>query len=110
MISLVVYRNGRNITGFELSGHSGFAEKGSDIVCAAVSGAAGLVECAVTGVLKLKADTKIDPENALFHLRLSDTDASKPECRALLDSFFLHMKAIRQEYPQNIKISEVQTP
>lgn len=37
MTILRIYRKGTLYTGFECKGHSGYAEAGSDIVCAAVS-------------------------------------------------------------------------
>ena len=37
MISAVLYRENGRYTGFRASGHSGYAEEGSDIVCAGVS-------------------------------------------------------------------------
>ena len=37
MITAVLYREGENLTGCRLEGHSGWAESGHDIVCAAAS-------------------------------------------------------------------------
>ena len=37
MITARLYREGSQYTGFRASGHSGYAEAGSDIVCAGVS-------------------------------------------------------------------------
>ncbi len=37
MTILRVYRQGKFYTGFECTGHSGYSEAGSDIVCAAIS-------------------------------------------------------------------------
>ena len=37
MTTLRIYRKGSIYIGFECSGHSGYAEAGSDIVCAAIS-------------------------------------------------------------------------
>ena len=37
MTVLRIYRKGKLYTGFECSGHSGYGEAGSDIVCAAIS-------------------------------------------------------------------------
>ena len=37
MINAVLYREGEDLTGCRAEGHSGWAEAGSDIVCAAVS-------------------------------------------------------------------------
>ena len=47
MIKAVLYREGKNLTGCRLEGHSGWADQGHDIVCAAASilgyvGAGGL--------------------------------------------------------------------
>ena len=45
MTTVTFYTEGRRITGFDASGHSGFAEAGEDIVCAAVTSTVRLVEC-----------------------------------------------------------------
>ncbi len=38
MINLVIYKNCTgDAVGFEISGHAGYAEEGSDIICSAVS-------------------------------------------------------------------------
>ena len=37
MIKAVFYKNKSSFNGFEISGHSGYAERGQDIVCASVS-------------------------------------------------------------------------
>ena len=37
MITAVLYREGENLTGCRIEGHSGWSSSGSDIVCAAVS-------------------------------------------------------------------------
>ncbi len=44
MIRVAFFRKGGRIIGFESEGHAGYAESGSDIVCAAVS--ALLITCA----------------------------------------------------------------
>ena len=56
MIQVRIFRqaDGR-ITGFDVSGHSGTACAGEDIVCAAVTSAVRLTECAVNDVLGLEA-------------------------------------------------------
>ena len=37
MIRAVFYKNKNGFNGFEISGHSGYAKRGEDIVCASVS-------------------------------------------------------------------------
>ena len=43
------------ITGFSVSGHSGYAESGADIVCAAVSAVVTMAEATINDVLGAKA-------------------------------------------------------
>ena len=37
MITITIYQNHEDVTGFRCIGHSGYAESGSDIICAGVS-------------------------------------------------------------------------
>ena len=55
MTTAEFHTEGRRITGFTVRGHSGYAPEGEDIVCAAVTSAVRLVECAVNDVLGLEA-------------------------------------------------------
>ncbi|MFR8292509.1 MAG: ribosomal-processing cysteine protease Prp [Dysosmobacter welbionis] len=55
MTTVVFRMEGDRITGFEARGHSGYAEAGADIVCAAVTSAIRLVEATVNDVLGLYA-------------------------------------------------------
>ena len=48
------------ICGFEISGHSDFAEEGSDIVCAAISSAAYMTANTVTEILHINAQVTED--------------------------------------------------
>ena len=37
MIRVAVYKNAKRIVGFDVSGHAGYGEAGSDIICSAIS-------------------------------------------------------------------------
>ena len=57
MIRAVIYRDPlENIVGFEVSGHSGYSERGKDIVCAAVSAIVQTAVIGLTEVLGIKVD------------------------------------------------------
>ena len=60
MIEVRLHKKEGRISAFEFSGHSGFAEAGSDIVCAAVSTAAQFA------ILGIDETEKIDCEYAVF--------------------------------------------
>ncbi len=105
MITVKLLKKGEIITGFDVSGHSGYSESGSDIICAAVSSAVGLVEMVINDSMKCSADVEIEPEEARVALSVS---AECNECRAVLFGFELHMKNLAGEYPMYIKVLEVQ--
>ena len=47
MTTVTFHMEGERIVGFTVQGHSGYADEGSDIICAAVTSAVRLTECAV---------------------------------------------------------------
>ena len=49
------FRDGERITGFSIAGHSGYAEAGSDIICAAISAATSMAETTINDVCGGKA-------------------------------------------------------
>ena len=53
MIEVTFHSQGSRLSGFEVKGHSGLAPQGEDILCAAVTSAVRLTECAVNAVLGL---------------------------------------------------------
>ncbi|MBQ8001593.1 MAG: ribosomal-processing cysteine protease Prp [Ruminococcus sp.] len=88
------------IIGFELKGHSDYAEEGSDIVCAAVSSAAYMTANTITDILCLEAEATAD--DGYMMMRLSSQDALKAQ--DILRGFELHMKELSQQYQNNIKV------
>ena len=50
MIEVTFYSEGSRLTGFTVQGHSGLADPGEDVLCAAVTSAVRLAECAVNDV------------------------------------------------------------
>lgn len=92
------------ICGFSVKGHSGFAESGLDIVCAAVSSA---VELTANGITEIaKADAKVTVNGDEVSLRLIDLDNAV--ATALLKSLRLHLELLAQDYPSNIIINNME--
>ncbi len=102
MIKACFQKKNNLFVSFNISGHAGYAEKGQDIVCAAVSSAVQTIINSITDVFKLKAEVNVG-ENEIS-LASSDLTASK-----LIESLLIQLKAISEEFPKNIqiKISEV---
>ena len=64
MTRAVFYRRNGRLIGFDIKGHSGYAESGSDIVCAAVSTLTEMVECTVNDRAKAGANVTADSKKA----------------------------------------------
>lgn len=88
------------ITGFEISGHSGYAQEGSDIVCASVSSVCYMVANTLTEVMKIPAEIEID--DALMKLSLDSNGAEK--AKDILSGLLLHIEELEKMYPNFIKI------
>ncbi len=87
------------LNGFEIKGHSGFSEEGSDIVCAAVSSAALMTVNTIIGVIEDKADV----ENNDGFLKLYVSEPSKLTAD-ILEGLRYHLNEISKQYPENIRI------
>ena len=96
------------ITGFDCRGHSGYAEAGADIVCAAVTSAVRLVEATVNDVLGLAAAVRVDEPRALVSLRLPGGlgPTAESTCQTLLTGLMLYFTMLHDEYPDNIEVLE----
>ena len=106
MTTVRLIKSGGNTIGFDVSGHSGYAECGSDIVCAAITSSVTLAETIINDSFNAGADVEVDPVTARISLRLN-----KPcdLCQGVLEAFERHMLALCDEYPKYIKILEVQS-
>lgn len=104
MISVTFYKfSDGSPKGFKVSGHSGAGTVGNDIICAAVSSAAYLTANTVLEVLGIEADAQVD--EGLMKLTIPQASATK--AADTLKGFELHIKALCDEYPTNLKITEV---
>lgn len=98
-------KKGIGITEFSISGHSGYSESGSDIVCAAVSSAAYMAANTITDVIG--ANPSLQVSDGFLSLKLSLQDAER--CSVITEGLRLHVLALSEQY-QNfivVKISEV---
>ena len=108
MTTVTFYMEGERIVGFTVQGHSGYADEGSDIICAAVTSAVRLTECAVNDVLGLGASVKIREKDASIHLRRPGGLSAENEsvCQTLLAALMVHFASLHEEYPDHISVME----
>lgn len=109
MITATFHMEGDRVVLFQVEGHSGLAQAGEDILCAAVTSAVRLTECAINDVLGLEASVKVKAEKALISLKLPGGlgQTNESTCQTLLTALMLYLTRLHEEYPENIIVMEV---
>lgn len=100
MITVTFIRSDDLICGFNISGHSGYSEEGSDIVCAAVSSAALMTANTITDVQHINAEVTCG--DGSLDLRMSPDEAKNVSI--LTDGLKLHLTALSEQYKKYIKV------
>ena len=95
------------ITGFSVSGHSGYAESGSDIVCAAISAVVTMAEATINEVCGANAKVRVKEEDARITLTLPAICDEEESVQAVLAGLLLYLCNLRDEYPDYIEVLEV---
>jgi uncharacterized protein YsxB (DUF464 family) len=109
MTTITFYTEDSRVTGFEVKGHSGLAKEGQDILCAAITSAVRLTECAINDVLGLSAAVKVKEKDASISLKLPGSlgQTAESTCQTLLTALMVYFIQLREEYPQYIIVMEV---
>ncbi len=98
MIKVKIEKKNNKIENIFISGHSGYAEKGSDIVCAAVS---SVVTTSINAILSFQKTIEVTDDgnsmkiHILEHDKITDT---------LIENMIDLLKEIEKEYKKNIKM------
>ena len=108
MTTVKFLTEGKRITGFDVSGHSGYAEAGGDIVCAAITSAVRLTETTVNDVLGLAAAVKVREKSGSVSFRVPGglSDRDEHAVQGLLSGLMLYFTEVHDEYPDNIEVLE----
>ena len=101
------FTEGDRITGFTVSGHSGYAEAGQDIVCAAISAVVTMAEATINDVCGAKAKVRVKEEDARITLTLPTSCDEEDTVQAVLAGMLLTLCNMRDEYPDYIEVMEV---
>ena len=94
------------LTGYRAQGHTGYAEAGADIVCAAVSALTQSTLNGLKNVLKAPVMFEIDDQGAFLEARLTPeaTEAQVQQAQLLLETLLQGLQAIERSYPRNVRI------
>ena len=110
MINITIIKSNNKIITIEATGHSGYAESGQDIVCAAVS---TLTQALINGLIEVvKISPKYIVDEDIPHLSVTLpndlSDEKSKYAQVLMNSTYLALKDIANSYSKFIKIKEKQ--
>lgn len=105
MLTITAKFDEAGIFGIIAEGHTGFADKGNDIVCASISSLLQALWLGLEEVLKVeKLETASDPDIPRMSLFW---DSGVEQAQLLAKTIFLSIRTIADDYPGYIKIDEV---
>ena len=110
MTTSTFHTEGSRITGCDAVGHSGYAEAGEDIVCAAVTSAVRLIEGTFNDVMGLCAAVTVNEKTASISLRLPGSlgPTADSTCQTILTGMMVYLSQLHNEYPDNIEVMEAE--
>ena len=107
MITAVLYREGGNLTGCRLEGHSGWADSGRDIVCAAAS----ILGCTCVNALEsvcgvVPENVEVGEEEGILNFDLPEAAPEKDQkAQVLMQALEQGLKDLTEQYPKYVKLS-----
>ena len=107
MTTATIFSEGDRLTGFEVQGHSGYAEAGQDIVCAAISAVVTMAEATINDICGAKAKVRVKDADARITLTLPASCDEEETVQAVLAGMMLTLCNMRDDYPDYIDVLEV---
>ena len=104
MTTITVFYEGGRIVGFSAKGHTGYADSGEDIVCAAVS---ALTQTAYLGLVQyVSTDTEVSQKDGALRVKLPkelDPD-QRDRAELILGTMLLGLGSVEENYSDYLKI------
>ena len=103
MTNIALIRSEGVLVVFDARGHTGFADAGEDIVCAAVS---ALTQAAVIGMQEvLSLPVRMERDDRAGRLMAVVAPEHAPSARVLLETLRLSLSAICAQYPGFVRLT-----
>ena len=108
MIKCEFFTEDERITGFTVSGHSGYEERGKDIVCAYVSAVVvTMAEATINDVCGAKAKVRVGEDEARITLKLPKSCDEEETVQAVLAGMMVTLINLQEDYSDFIEVLEV---
>ena len=100
MITITIRKEKDKVVAFSVTGHAEYADEGQDIVCSAVS---ALTINTVNSIEQLTSD-RICTAQSDGELHAEMLGTVSPEAHLLLQSMYLGLQSVAEQYPGHVKI------
>ena len=110
MTTVTFLRSGETLWGFRSCGHTGYAEAGSDILCAAVSSMSTLVVNTIEGAFECPVDYRADEETPSLTVKVPALVLGEiPEnvrfaVSRLIEAYRRQLTELAGDYPAYIRV------
>ena len=106
MTKIVIFKNKKFLTGFEVSGHTGYAEEGSDIVCSAISSMTQMTIVGLQQVLKIRLNVKKDNKKGYLLCKLSKdiSDNEILKAQDILQTLQISLEDVEKDFKKYINM------
>ena len=105
MTKVEIFRKNGNIIGYKASGHSGYSEQGSDIICSAISTSLQMTLAGIQEVLKLEPKFKMN--DGFLDVDLKNISQDKlTQTNILTEAMAIFLKELTKQYPKYIRLVE----
>ena len=106
MTTITVFRRpDGTLSGFDSRGHTGYADAGEDIVCAAISALTQATVNGLANVLAAPVTCEIDERRAHLSASLADVPEDKRAgAQLLLQTLVEALKSVEAEYPRFVRV------
>lgn len=103
MVKFTIQTSEEMIIGYQVTGHAGYEDKGQDIVCAGVS---AIAQTAALGLVNHLDDAQWEQKSGKLVCQVGriQTETQKVAAQAILRSMQLGIEALREAYPDFVKV------
>ncbi len=98
MTKLIFFKNGEHYIGFSCKDHSGYAQEGYDIVCAAISSAVQITAAYLEKFFTQDIKLTVDEQNALIEVKCNGFFLEADRQISILEDFVKELSTQYSDY------------
>lgn len=104
MVRVMIFRSNHQVIGYEIKGHSGFAEAGQDIVCAAVSVLAQTGANALEKIAGVKPEIHLKDGYLQVILPKNLQESEREQAKIIFETILIGLQDVVEAYPRYVKL------